>query len=329
MRGWILCLSLSERRPVVGVNFHVNNITMSHIKSVFLAARPKTLPAGLVAVWAGWLVVTEYAAHFPELNLQPSVPLAILTALSCVCIQIACNFFNDALDAENGKDTARRLGPKRMTAGGQMSARAVKLWGCTFAALAVVFGLPLVLAQGWVVVAIGVPSLFFAYAYTGGPYPLAYHGLGELFVMLFFGLVAVTGTVFVQAGWQPDFGMMYCCASLVGVVCGALSCLLIEVNNIRDREEDERTGKRTLAVRLGDSRARGLAMAFLLVPYATMRQVSFFLPSVHWHLLWCAPILVGGLILLKLHTTPSDRRMNTLLALSALHMVLYIAALSL
>lgn len=302
---------------------------MSRLKSVFLAARPKTLPAGLVAVWAGWIVVTKYAALFPELHLRPSVSLAVLTALSCVCIQIACNFFNDALDAENGKDTARRMGPKRMTAGGQMSARAVKLWGCAFAGLAVLFGLPLVLAQGWVVVAIGVPSLFFAYGYTGGPFPLAYHGLGELFVMLFFGLVAVTGTVFVQAGWQPGYGALYCCASLVGVVCGSLSCLLIEVNNIRDRVEDARTGKRTLAVRLGDSRARGLAMAFLLVPYATIRQVSFFLPSVHWSLFWCAPILVGGCILVKLHTTPADKRMNSLLALAALHMLLYMAALSL
>lgn len=302
---------------------------MSRLKSVFLAARPKTLPAGLVAVWAGWIVVTKYAALFPELHLRPSVSLAVLTALSCVCIQIACNFFNDALDAENGKDTAGRMGPARMTAGGQMSARAVKLWGCAFAGLAVLFGLPLVLAQGWVVVAIGVPSLFFAYGYTGGPFPLAYHGLGELFVMLFFGLVAVTGTVFVQAGWQPGYGALYCCASLVGVVCGSLSCLLIEVNNIRDRVEDARTGKRTLAVRLGDSRARGLAMAFLLVPYATIRQVSFFLPSVHWSLFWCAPILVGGCILVKLHTTPADKRMNSLLALAALHMLLYMAALSL
>ena len=302
---------------------------MSRLKSVFLAARPKTLPAGLVAVWAGWIVVTKYAALFPELHLRPSVSLAVLTALSCVCIQIACNFFNDALDAENGKDTAGRMGPARMTAGGQMSARAVKLWGCAFAGLAVLFGLPLVLAQGWVVVAIGVPSLFFAYGYTGGPFPLAYHGLGELFVMLFFGLVAVTGTVFVQAGWQPGYGALYCCASLVGVVCGSLSCLLIEVNNIRDRVEDARTGKRTLAVRLGDSRARGLAMAFMLVPYATIRQVSFFLPSVHWSLFWCAPILVGGCILVKLHTTPADKRMNSLLALAALHMLLYMAALSL
>lgn len=302
---------------------------MSRLKSVFLAARPKTLPAGLVAVWAGWIVVTKYAALFPELHLRPSVFLAGLTALSCVCIQIACNFFNDALDAENGKDTAGRMGPARMTAGGQMSARAVKLWGCAFAGLAVLFGLPLVLAQGWVVVAIGVPSLFFAYGYTGGPFPLAYHGLGELFVMLFFGLVAVTGTVFVQAGWQPGYGALYCCASLVGVVCGSLSCLLIEVNNIRDRVEDARTGKRTLAVRLGDSRARGLAMAFLLVPYATIRQVSFFLPSVHWSLFWCAPILIGGCILVKLHTTPADKRMNSLLALAALHMLLYMAALSL
>jgi 1,4-dihydroxy-2-naphthoate octaprenyltransferase len=192
-----------------------------------------------------------------------------------------------------------------------------------------VFGLPLILSQGWPVLLIGIPSLFFAYGYTGGPWPLAYHGLGELFVLLFFGLVAVVGTVFVQIGWQPGYFEIYCTAVVLGVQCGLLSCLLIEVNNIRDRKEDATTGKRTLAVRWGERRARGLAMAFLVAPYVTLKQTSFFLPGFSWNLVWLAAILVGGYILLKLNTMPADRRMNMLLGLSSLHMGLFLLALTL
>ena len=137
-----------------------------------------------------------------------------------------------------------------------MSAHSVKLWGVAFLLLACVAAIPLIQAQGLGVILIGIPCLICAYAYTGGPFPIAYHGLGELFVLLFFGLVAVVGTVFVQIGWQSSYETVYIAAIMVGIICGLLSCVLIEVNNIRDRAEDATTGKRTLAVRLGDSRAR-------------------------------------------------------------------------
>lgn len=301
---------------------------MNTLTSIFLAARPKTLPAGLVAVWAGCLIVWKYQELVPGLGLKLDWNLAIYTALSCACIQIACNFFNDSIDATKHADTAQRQGPRRITASGAMSARAVKLWGCAFLAAAAAFALPLIQAQGWPILAIGIPSMFFAYGYTGGPWPLAYHGLGELFVMLFFGLVAVTGTVFVQIGWQPQYEIVYYSAITMGIICGLLSCVLIEINNIRDRAEDAQTGKRTLAVRLGDSRARGLAMAFLVAPYAGLSRVYILIPGIGWNLCWLAAFLVGGIILVKLRTTPSNKRMNVMLGLASLHMILFLVALT-
>ena len=301
---------------------------MHKLRSIILAARPKTLPAGFVAVWAGCLIVWKYQQHHPEMGIRLDWWLAVYTALSCACIQIACNFFNDAIDATRNADTEKRQGPRRITANGDMTPVAVKLWGYIFLVAASAFGLPLILAQGWPVLLIGIPSLFFAYGYTGGPWPLAYHGLGELFVLLFFGLVAVAGTVFVQIGWQPGFEMVYGAAFILGVQCGLLSCVLIEVNNIRDRKEDATTGKRTLAVRLGDKRARGLAMAFLLAPYITLKQTAFFLPGFHWNLVWLAAILAGGYILLKVRTMPANKKMNMLLGLASLHMGLFLLALT-
>ncbi len=302
---------------------------MNYLKSLILAARPKTLPAGIVAVWAGCLIVWKFQQFAPEYGIQVNGWLALFTVLSCMCIQIACNFFNDSLDATKHADTVNRQGPRRITASGDMSARSVKLWGALFLAAAAALSLPLIQAQGWGIIAIGIPCMICAYCYTGGPFPLAYHGLGELFVLLFFGLVAVAGTVFVQIGWQEAFIPIYGAAFILGIQCGLLSCLLIEINNIRDRKEDATTGKRTLAVRLGEKRARGLAMAFLVAPYATLKQTAFFLPGVNWNLGWLAAILLGGFILLKISRMPADKRMNILLGLSSLHMILFLTALTL
>ena len=299
------------------------------LHSILLATRPKTLPAGLVAVVAGCVVVHKFSVTFPQLHISVNYQLAVFTAISCMCIQIACNLFNDALDAGHHADTAHRQGPLRITAGGRMSARSVKTWAAFFLILASTAAIPLVQAQGMSVILIGIPCLICAYTYTGGPYPIAYHGLGELFVFLFFGLVAVIGTVFVQIGWQSGYEIIYSAATMVGAICGLLSCVLIEVNNIRDRAEDATTGKCTLAVRLGDKRARGLAMAFLVAPYAVLHQLSRVLPGVGWNWFWVAALLTGGIILHRLMHTPADKRMNVLLGLSSLHLALYISALML
>ena len=302
---------------------------MNTLRAIILAARPKTLPASIVAVWAGCMVISKFQYAWPASGIHLDYRLAIFTVLSSMCIQIACNFFNDALDTKRHADTAQRQGPMRITASGKMSPLAVQLWGALFLALAALLAWPLIAAQGWGIIAIGIPCMLCAYAYTGGPWPLAYHALGELFVLLFFGIVAVVGTVYVQIGWQPGYAHIYIPATMVGIICGLLSCVLIEVNNIRDRAEDATTGKRTLAVRIGDKRARGLAMAFLIAPYAVVRHLSEALPGIGWNYCWLCAILVGGIILHKLIYTPADKRMNVLLGLSSLHMILYILALTL
>lgn len=141
--------------------------------------------------------------------------LAALTLASALCIQIACNFFNDAIDFRKSADTAKRQGPKRMTASGQLSARTVQVVGALFLLGACVAAWPLIELRGWPMLAIGIPSCFCLRLY-GGPWPLAYKGLAEVFVVLFFGLVAVMGTVFVQVGWSSGDAMLYAAAGMVG-----------------------------------------------------------------------------------------------------------------
>jgi len=303
---------------------------MNRLRSVFLASRPKTLPAGIVAVWAGCLVVHKFSQALPESIPAVNMSLAVFTMLSCMCIQIACNLFNDALDHDRHADTAKRQGPRRITASGDMSPLAVKLCGAGFLGLAALLAIPLILAQGLPIVIIGLASMLCAYIYTGGPFPLAYHGLGELFVLIFFGLVGVMGTVYVQAGWQHSdaYLHLYIGAAMLGIQTGLLSCALIEVNNIRDRLEDAETGKRTLAVRLGDSRARGLYMAFLLAPYVVLNRVAGIIPGVGWNFCWLAAILLGGFLLLRITRIPADKRMNVMLGLTSLHLILFLLAMS-
>jgi 1,4-dihydroxy-2-naphthoate octaprenyltransferase len=188
--------------------------------------------------------------------------------------------------------------------------------GTAFLVGAAFFGAFLVMERGWLMLAIGLPSLFFAYGYTGGPFPLAYRGLGELFVIVFFGFVAVMGTVFIQTGTWPRE------AVLLGGQIGLLSAVLISVNNFRDREGDALVGKRTLAVRLGGKVAAAVIWleikiaAFLGVAWLAMDYPLFGLASM--------PVLVIGMrIIWGVLTLPPDQRMNRLLALGALELVLF------
>lgn len=201
------------------------------------AARPQTLPAGLVPV----LVGTAVAHH----SAQADLSVGGVALASALFIQIGANYANDVFDAEKGADGPDRVGPTRAVAAGLVSARAMRsaMWGSF--AIATLLGAVLVWLVGWPVLAIGIASILAAIAYTGGPYPLGYHGLGDVFVMLFFGLVAVVGTVFVEARDVTPLAWM------AALPIGALSTAILVVNNVRDRETDARVGKRTLAVRLG------------------------------------------------------------------------------
>ncbi|MDH5760125.1 MAG: 1,4-dihydroxy-2-naphthoate polyprenyltransferase [Gemmatimonadota bacterium] len=237
-----------------------------------LAARPKTLPAAVAPV----LVGMGLAAHHGVFDGLP----AVAALVGAVLIQIATNLANDYYDYVRGGDTEERVGPTRVTQAGLIEPAAVKrgMWVTLAAALLV--GVYLVQVGGWPIVIIGLASLACAVLYTGGPFPLAYHGLGDVFVFVFFGLVAVSGTYYVQGlAWPAD-------AFLAGVGMGALNTAILVANNLRDIETDARAGKRTLAVRLG---RRGSRIEYLL-----LLAVAFAVPGVGWSVWgWPAAVVVA------------------------------------
>lgn len=282
------------------------------LKACFLAARPKTLPAAIVPVWAGCVLAWKLSGNFNLL-------LALCTLGGAIAIQIATNFFNDAIDSHKGADTERRLGPTRVTASGMMTPRSVMRLGMVFLALAAGFGAVLYQARGWPVLAIGIPSLFLAYGYTGGPFPLAYRGMGELFVILFFGLVAVAGTVFIQTGTWPEEAL------LLGLQVGLLSAVLISINNLRDREEDASTGKHTLAVRFGPKAA--VAVIWLEVKIAAFVGLAWIAYGHPTLAIAGAPVFLLGLrIIWGVLTFPPGPAFNRLLALGGIQLIMFAAA---
>ncbi|MBK9031509.1 MAG: 1,4-dihydroxy-2-naphthoate polyprenyltransferase [Myxococcales bacterium] len=207
------------------------------------AARLRTLPAAVapVAVGVGCAHAAGAVAWGP----------AAAALLGALLIQIATNFANDVFDAEQGADTPDRKGPVRAVAAGLISARAMRAAMIATFALAVAVGGYLTSVAGWPIVAIGVASIAAGVLYTGGPWPLGYHGLGDVFVMIFFGQVAVAGTTYVALGRVTGLALA------LSVPVGALATAILVVNNLRDRATDVRVGKRTLAVRWG----RGFALA--------------------------------------------------------------------
>jgi 1,4-dihydroxy-2-naphthoate octaprenyltransferase len=290
-------------------------VTASTLHACFLAARPKTLPAAIVPVWVGCVLAWKLTGNF-----HPG--LALCTLGGAIAIQIATNFFNDAIDSGKGADTARRLGPMRVTATGLLSARAVYAWAIGFLTLALACGVVLYQARGWPMVAIGLPSLFLAYGYTGGPFPLAYRGMGELFVILFFGFIAVAGTVFIQTGVWPG------AAWLLGWQFGLLSAVLISINNLRDRAEDATTGKRTLAVRCGHAVAvRVIACELLLAAVACLVWTG--IGQAALAAAGIPVVLLGWRILHGVWTLPPGPAYNRLLALGGVLLLLFAAVFQL
>lgn len=281
---------------------------MAVLKSWVLAARPKTLPAAVVPVWAGCLVAWS-------MNGALSWRLAVVTVFGALFIQIATNFFNDVIDAEKGADTDRRLGPKRAAAGGLLSPRALYQGAIFLLVQAMVCGVFLFQARGWPILLIGIPSLYLSYGYTGGKFPLAYLGLGELFVILFFGLVAVAGTVFIQTGEWPMR------AWLVGLQIGLLSAVLIAVNNYRDLEEDRAAHKRTLVVRWGRKPVALLIYLMTVLPAGLVLLTAG--PGLWFMVSLILALVFLGLELLLLE--PGEVAPQ-LLGLSALHLVLFVLA---
>jgi 1,4-dihydroxy-2-naphthoate octaprenyltransferase len=217
---------------------------LSGLRIWLMAARPRTLPAAVAPV----LVGTTLAATLGTFK----VLTFIATLLGALFIQIGANLSNDYSDARRGADTEDRLGPVRVTAGGLVPPRQVLIATYVAFGLAVLVGVYLIVTAGWQLLLIGAASILAGVLYTGGPKPYGYEGLGEVFVFLFFGLVAVTGTYFAQReAWSWE-------SFALAVPVGLLATAILMVNNVRDLETDRRAGKRTLAVRLGRSRARTL-----------------------------------------------------------------------
>ena len=229
---------------------------MSRASAWVQAARPKTLTAAAAPV----LVGAGLAEAHGTLALLPVVA-ALAGAL---LIQIGTNFANDYYDFVRGADAPGRVGPVRVTQAGLIPP--VQVWRgmVVVLAAAAAVGVYLVVVGGWPIVWVGTASLFCAVAYTGGPYPLAYHGLGDPFVFVFFGLVAVGGTYWVQALAVPGDVL------LAGAAMGALSTAILVANNLRDLDADGSAGKRTLAVRMGRNGTR--------VEYAVLMAVGFTIP---------------------------------------------------
>ncbi len=219
-----------------------------------LAARPKTLTAAAAPVLVG--TACAYAVD----AFRPGPGLAALAG--ALLLQVGANFANDVFDFEKGADTHERIGPTRVVQSGLLSAAAVRRAMLVVFGLALLAGVYLTWVAGPVIVVIGVASILAALAYTGGPYPLGYNGLGDVAVLLFFGFVAVCGTTFVQAGFVPPL------AWWAAIPVGALITNILVVNNIRDVRTDAAAGKHTLAVRLGRDGALGEYALLFIAAYA-------------------------------------------------------------
>lgn len=285
---------------------------MATAKDWIDAARPKTLGAAIAPVLVGTAIGWRFGGEWHPW-------LAACTLLSCMALQVATNWFNDAIDFVKGSDTAARLGPRRITASGVVTARQVLTAACVMLSIAAALSVPLIMARGWPILAIGIPSLYFCFGYTGGPAPLAYRGLGELFVILFFGLIAVTGSAFVQSGqWHME-------ALVAGIQIGCLSTVLIAINNLRDVEEDTKSGKRTLAVRFGSTFARLEITGLFIIAYGLS---SYWLSQGFGHWWEVASLAVLACIILVGVWKVPAKALNVLLAISGVHLLVFAIDLS-
>ncbi|EXI86424.1 MAG: 1,4-dihydroxy-2-naphthoate octaprenyltransferase [Candidatus Accumulibacter regalis] len=282
----------------------------------WLAIRPKTLTVAVAPLIVGHAVAW---AQTGLLLWQP----ALVALLAALLIQIGTNLHNDVGDFERGTDTPARLGPPRVTAMGWLPANAVRRAAWLAFALAFNFGIFLVYHGGWPIVAIGLASLLAGWAYTGGPWPLAYTPLGELFVVLFFGLAAVGGSYYLQTlSISPA-------ALLAGVMLGLFAAAVITVNNYRDLETDARAGKRTLAVVVGRRATQWVYALELLLPLLLLPLLATLAGRGPWLALPLLVLLPALRLLQRFRREAAGPIFNELLASTARLQLVYALLLAL
>lgn len=276
----------------------------SVFKAWLLASRPRTLPVSLPPIVVGTALASQ--------NVEALNWIVVLCALLCsLSIQIGTNLFNDALDFKKGADREGRLGPLRVTQGGLLTFKQVFIGGCLSFGLALLCGIPLLFAGGWPLAAILLLSAACGYLYTGGPFPLAYLGISDFFVLLFFGWVS-TGTVFYLQTGEVDFSCL-----LAGTQLGLLAIVPHAINNLRDHQSDAEVHKRTFAVRCGPRAARGEITLFSFLPFALgllwLEAGSFLMALLP---LISLPLVIGNVQ--AIWKTEPSRIYNAYLAKSAL-----------
>jgi 1,4-dihydroxy-2-naphthoate octaprenyltransferase len=282
---------------------------MTNLKAWILAARPKTLTASLVPILSttGLVRGSGYAIDWS---------IVMLALIASFCIQIGTNLVNDAMDFKKGADTEKRVGPSRVTQQGIFTFKQVMTGATLFFFLAACFGIPLVIKGGAPILVIGLVSILMGYAYTSGPIPLAYHGLGDLFVILFFGLIAVGGLFFLLTGeytW-PAF--------VLGLQIGFLSTVLIAINNLRDMNTDKLVNKKTLAARLGLNGGRIWIGFLIFAPYVA----GYYWMATHKYWVYILPLLafpLGIVIAKRVFRTAPGVEYNRYLAQAAGYSLIY------
>jgi 1,4-dihydroxy-2-naphthoate octaprenyltransferase len=285
----------------------------STLRIWLLASRPKTLPAALVPV----LVGSAFAARAGAFRWDA----AALCLLFALLVQIGTNFANDYFDHVQGADTAARVGPARAVASGWVAPSTMRAAMLATFGVALLVGLGLIPFGGWGLLPLGVLSILCGIAYTGGPYPLGYHGLGDVFVFLFFGLVAVGATFWVQTR-TLTFDVLLAAAAV-----GGLAANILVANNYRDRETDVVAGKRTLVVRLGE-RAGRLQYGAAVLLSGAVPVVLWSRGAGVWSLLALGALPLGFSCWRKLQPTTPSPELIRLLARTAAHLALFGVLLS-
>ena len=276
------------------------------MKLFLMAARPKTLPASLVPP-----VVTF--AFLTYQGLKGDYLLLICILFCSLFIQFATNFFNDVIDYKKGADDNERLGPTRVTSSGLVPPKTVLKWAFLSVLMALMFGIPLMLKGGIPILLLGLLSLYLTYGYTGGKVSLAYRGLGELFVFLFFGLLSVAGTYYLLS--ERLNGDIF----ILGSIFGLLNTTLICINNLRDREQDQRKNKLTLATRMTRTSYKFFIVTTILAPYLLM---TLLLPLNLLLLFFLAPLAFSLILIVKVFKK-KNAELNSVLAMAGGHLLLF------